>query len=174
MLKNKREMREEHSILSSVALGVLIPLYDFYKPFVWFLLLGLALIVIDYRFGTRASKKKQKDWKEQNPGKKTPEVLKFRRSRAWRRTGNKIVDYLCWITVAGLTGKAIEGRYNVPYIDLLVPLVIIAVIYRIEYTSAINNYFYIKGIKKKVKLFGFLDKNKGIIEEVELKTEEDE
>ena len=58
----------------------------------WLIALSFALIIADFWLGISESKMVGKD---------------IRRSKAWRRTLNKVVDYMCYLMVAGLLGKAI-------------------------------------------------------------------
>lgn len=58
----------------------------------WLIALSFALIVADFWLGLSESKLVGKP---------------IRRSKAFRRTLNKVVDYMCYLMVAGLLGKAI-------------------------------------------------------------------
>ena len=70
-----------------------------------------------------------------------------------RRAINKLVDYICWITLAGVVGNAFGTILGIPILSALILLVV----YGIELTSCFNNYFEFKGINKQIniwKLFG--------------------
>ena len=99
---------------------------DFIEPLKWFLLLGLILIFADLRFGIAAAKKRGE---------------KIRISRAGRRTINKIVDYLCWILVAGAMGKAFGIPFNIP----VLPAITLLVVCGLEINSVFMNYFEARG-----------------------------
>lgn len=58
----------------------------------WLIALSFALILADFWLGISESKAKKKE---------------IRKSKAFRRTFNKLVDYICYLMVAGLLGKAI-------------------------------------------------------------------
>lgn len=58
----------------------------------WLIALSFALIIADFWLGISESKAKKKE---------------IRKSKAFRRTFNKLVDYICYLMVAGLLGKAI-------------------------------------------------------------------
>ena len=58
----------------------------------WLIALSFALIIADFWLGISESKLIGKE---------------IRKSKAWRRTLNKVVDYMCYLMVAGLLGKAI-------------------------------------------------------------------
>ena len=70
-----------------------------------------------------------------------------------RRMINKFVDYICWITLAGVIGNTFGTVLGIPILSAIILLVV----YGIEITSCFNNYFEFKGINKKIniwKLFG--------------------
>lgn len=117
---------------------VISPFVEFYQALLPFLILAVVLIVADTRFGVEASIKRGET---------------FRPSRMMRRAINKLVDYICWITLAGVVGNAFGTILGIPILSALILLVV----YGIELTSCFNNYFEFKGINKKIniwKLFG--------------------
>ena len=89
--------------------AVMSDFLEFMEPLKWFFLLGLILIVVDLRFGILAARARGES---------------IRTSRAVRRTLNKVIDYLCWILVAGAMGKAFGMPFDVPILPALVLLVI--------------------------------------------------
>ena len=58
----------------------------------WMILLAFVLIIADFLFGISASKL---------------QGIEIRKSRAGRRTLNKVIDYLCYILLGAVIGKAI-------------------------------------------------------------------
>lgn len=72
----------------------------------------------------------------------------------WRRSLNKIFDYLCWVTFAGLCGRSIGVVMNVPIVSVGTLLVV----YGIEISSCMNNYLEYKGIKKKFNFFKLIQR----------------
>ena len=117
---------------------VISPFVEFYQALLPFLILALVLIVADTRFGVEASVKRGET---------------FRPSRMMRRMINKFVDYICWITLAGVVGNAFGTVLGIPILSALILLIV----YGIELTSCFNNYFEFKGVNKKIniwKLFG--------------------
>ena len=118
---------------------------EFMEPLKWFFLLGLILIVVDLRFGVLAAKARGE---------------KIRTSRAVRRTLNKIIDYLCWILVAGAMGKAFGMPFDVP----ILPAIVLLVIYGCEVNSCYGNYFEAHGKKIRINIFKFFAKKADIIE----------
>jgi hypothetical protein len=81
-------------------------------------------------------------------------------SRAVRRTLNKLVDYICWVTLAGLLGNTFGVVFGIP----LLSAVLLLVIYGVEVNSCYNNYFEARGIKKKINIFKFFKKKTDIID----------
>ena len=85
---------------------------------------------------------------------------KIRKSRALRRTINKLVDYTCWILLSVGIEYAFGLSLNIP----LVPVFIMLVIYGIELNSVFQNYFDYRGIKAKVNIFNWFKKKVDIID----------
>ncbi|MFR9542362.1 MAG: hypothetical protein SNH27_09950 [Rikenellaceae bacterium] len=136
---------QERNIINGVSAVIMSSLYDFAYPLRWLLLLGAALIVVDLRFGIRASRVRGES---------------VRTSRAIRRTVNKSIDYLCWILIAGALGETFGDSLGVKVLPLLVMLVI----YGVEVNSCFSNYFEAKGSIFQVDIFKFFAKNMDIIE----------
>ena len=99
----------------------------------WFLILAIILILGDLRFGIAAAKKRGE---------------RIRPSRAVRRSINKLVDYICWLSIATVMGINFGTVFDIP----LLSVIIMAVVCIIEMSSIIDNYLEYKGIKKKVNL----------------------
>ena len=125
--------------------GFLIGLLDFFIWAKWLLLLAFLLTMADLKFGISAAKYRN-------------EIVK--RSRAVRRTLDKITNYCLWIILAYTFGQAFGQPFG---IDLL-PLIILLVIYGVELESIYVNYFAAKGKKVKVNVFKFFSKKNDIIE----------
>ena len=125
--------------------GFLIGLLDFFIWAKWLLALAFLLTMADLKFGISAAKYRN-------------EIVK--RSRAVRRTLDKITNYCLWIILAYTFGQAFGQPFG---IDLL-PLIILLVIYGVELESIYVNYFVAKGKKVKVNVFKFFSKKNDIIE----------
>ena len=69
----------------------------------WLIALSFALIIADFWLGISESKLVGKE---------------IRKSKAWRRTLNKVVDYMCYLMVAGLLGKAIGEPMGLDYLKV--------------------------------------------------------
>lgn len=126
-------------------------LADFYGHLAPWLLLGMVLVFVDLRFGLLAAKARKED---------------IRPSRAWRRTLNKMVDYLCWVTLAEVCSRTFGLALGAP----IVSIAMLFVIYGIELNSCVNNYLEYKGIKKKWNFFKLVGKEDLLEEEKESST----
>ena len=103
----------------SVALADFI---GYLEPIKWLVVCGIILVICDLRFGVMASKTRGE---------------KIRKSRAVRRTINKLVDYTCWILLA----VGIEFAFGISLHIPLIPVFIMLVIYGVELNSIFENYF---------------------------------
>ena len=133
---------QDRNVIAGATAAVISPMVDFYSSLLPFLMLAIALIIIDSRFGIQASKKRGEA---------------IRTSRAVRRAINKLVDYICWITLAGMIGQTFGTAFHVP----LLSIIVLCIVYSIELTSIFNNYFFYKGIKKKFNGWKFFSKLTG-------------
>lgn len=129
--------------------SVIAMLFDFFEPLRWILIAALVLILVDLRFGIAAARRRG-------------EIVRF--SRAIRRTVNKIVDYFCWVLLAGVIGEAFGEPFSIP----LLPLIILLVIFGCEINSCYSNYFESHGKKVKVNIFKLFAKKADIIEPEEI------
>lgn len=136
---------DERNVIGGFVMAIMSNLFDFMEPLKWFLLLGFILIMVDLRFGIMAAKTRG-------------EVV--RPSRAIRRTANKIIDYLCWILVAGAMGKAFGIPFDVP----VLPSIVLLVVYGCEINSCYGNFFEAHGKKIKINIFKLFAKKVDIIE----------
>lgn len=122
---------QERNVIGSVTTVALTPFIDFYQSLVPYIILAIVLIIADSRFGIEAAQKRG-------------EVI--RQSRKWRRAINKLVDYICWISLAGVFSNAYSDILSIPTLSGIVLLIV----YAIEITSCFNNYFEFKGIKMRI------------------------
>lgn len=136
---------QERNIIGGVTATIVTPLLEFYTHLIPFLLLAIVLIACDLRFGVARAKR-------------AGEAVRM--SRAVRRTLNKLVDYICWVTLAGLFGNTFGEVFGIP----LLSAVLLLIIYGIEMNSCYNNYFEARGIKKKFNVFKLFKKKIDVIE----------
>ena len=138
--------------------AVLSPFVDGWESLVVWLIVALVLILADLRFGVAASRKRGE---------------RIRRSRVIRRTINKMVDYICWISIAWALGNSFGKVFNIPLLVAIVMLIACS----IEISSIVDNYFEYKGINKRLnvwKFFSKLFKIPAIEESIEDKSENNE
>jgi MFS family permease len=124
---------QERNIIGGVTASVLSPFIEGWQQMLWFLILAIILILGDLRFGIAAAKKRGE---------------RIRPSRAVRRSINKLVDYICWLSIATVVGINFGTVFDVP----LLSVIIMAIVCLIELSSIIDNYLEYKGIKKKVNI----------------------
>lgn len=125
---------QERNIINGTTAAIVAPLLDFYNSLIPFIILAIVLIFVDSRFGVAAARKRGEP---------------IRTSRKWRRAINKLVDYICWVTLAGMFGQTFGSILGIPILSGLLLLVV----YGIEISSCYNNYFEAKGIKKRINIF---------------------
>ncbi len=133
-------MNETNNLFSAAMAALGMVLADFYGHLAPWLLLGMVLVFVDLRFGVLAARVRGEE---------------IRSSRAWRRTLNKMVDYLCWVTLAEVCSRTFGITLGTP----LVSMAMLFIIYGIELNSCVNNYLEYKGIKKKWNFFRLVGKD---------------
>lgn len=145
---------EQTNYAATILSIVGVTLLEFYEPLLPWLLFAFMLILSDLRFGILASKKRGEE---------------IRHSRMLRRTFNKAMDYVCWVTLAGLCSRSIGVVFGIP----VVSIGLLIIIYGIEISSCVNNYFVYKGIKKKFNFWKLLNRPEveNAIEEEDVKSE---
>ena len=122
---------QERNIISATTSMALMPFIEFYQALTPYIILAIVLIIADSRFGVEAAQKRG-------------EVI--RQSRKWRRAINKLVDYICWISLAGVFSNAYSSVLGIPMLSGIVLLVV----YAIEIVSCFNNYFEFKGVELRL------------------------
>lgn len=140
-------MNETNNLFSAAMAAVGMVLSEFYAHLAPWLLLGAVIVLVDLRFGILAAKKRGEE---------------IRTSRMWRRTFNKMVDYLCWVTLAEVCSRTFGITIGVP----VVSMAMLFIIYGIEINSCVNNYLEYKGVKKKLNFFKLVGKEE-LLEDVE-------
>lgn len=146
-------MEQERNVVNGAMSVVLADWLSYLEPIKWLALCGIILVFCDLRFGVMAAKVRGE---------------KIRKSRAMRRTINKLVDYTCWI----LLSIGIEFAFGISLNIPLIPVFVMLVIYGIELNSVFQNYFDYRGIKAKVNIFNWFKKKVDIIEIEEKEKEE--
>ncbi len=129
----------ERNVLAGTAATVLSPFVDGWQNLLIWGIVAFALIIGDLRFGICAARKRGE---------------KIRGSRAVRRTVNKMVDYICWVSIAIVLGGSFGQIFGVPLLAAIIMLIVCT----IELSSIFDNYFEYKGIKKKFNAWKFFAK----------------
>lgn len=148
---------QERNVISGVAASVFSPFVDGWENLVVWLIVALVLTIVDLRFGVEAAVKRGEH---------------IRGSRVVRRTVNKIVDYICWISIAWVLGNSFGKIFDIPLLVAIIMLIVCS----IEISSIFDNYFEYKGLNKKFnvwKFFSKLFKISAIEESIEDKDEND-
>lgn len=132
----------------------LLGLLDFFTWAKWLLILALVLTMADLKFGIAASKYRGEEVKK---------------SKAVRRTLDKISSYILWIILAYTFGQA----FGLPFGIELLPILMLLVIYGVELESIYVNYFASKGKNVRVNILKFFGKKTDLIEIEEQKESEE-
>ena len=127
-------MEESNNLFAAAMSAIGATIANFYTHLAPWLLLGAVLVLVDLRFGILAARRRGET---------------IRASRAVRRTVNKMMDYLCWVTVAELASRTFGVTIGVPVVSMGT----LFVIYAIEFNSCMNNYFEYKGIKGRFDIW---------------------
>lgn len=150
-------MGTERNVIGGFTATVLSPMIDGWSKLIPYIIFAIVLILADLRYGLKAARKRGEE---------------IRHSRAWRRSLNKLVDYICWLSISWFFGLTFGKDFGVPIISY----VVLAVIYIIEMQSILDNYLEYKELNKKIsvwKLFKSLFKKAEVeIEEVVVDKEE--
>lgn len=107
----------------------------------WMILLAVILILSDLWFGISASR---------------VQGIAIRKSRAGRRTLNKLVDYICYILLGAVMGKAIGEPYGVD--PMVVSITVMILCYCFEIDSIYGHICEIHGIKKQYSIWKIIFK----------------
>ena len=107
----------------------------------WMILLAIILILSDLWFGISASRVQD---------------IVIRKSRAGRRTLNKLVDYICYILLGAVLGKAIGEPYGMN--PIVVSITVMVICYCFEVDSIYGHICEIHGIKKRYSIWRILFK----------------
>ena len=123
---------------------------DFYSHLQWWLLLGVIAILVDLRFGILAAKVRGET---------------IRTSRAIRRTLNKAVDYLGIVTLAEMLWRTYGAEIGTPVVSMGV----LFVLYGVEISSILNNYFEYKGLPWRIDILKLLRKKSDLADAIDTK-----
>lgn len=129
------------SLFKAFTVGILGECTQILYDLRWMIVLAIILILSDLWFGVSASR---------------IQGIEIRKSRAGRRTLNKLVDYICYILLGAVIGKAIGEPYGVDPIEVSITIIILC--YCFEIDSIYGHICEIHGIKKKYSIWKILFK----------------
>lgn len=130
---------QERNVISGTTATVFSSFADGMESLAVWLLAAFVLIVVDLRFGVKAALARGE---------------KIRGSRVIRRTVNKMVDYICWISLALVLGGSFGKAFDMPLLVAIVMLVVCC----IEISSIFDNYFEYKGMGKHFNVWKFFSR----------------
>lgn len=107
----------------------------------WLVLLSIILVLTDLWFGISASKQKG---------------IPIRRSRAGRRTLNKLMDYFLYIMTGAILGKAIGEPWGIDAIDVAAGVMILCCGFELD--SIYCHICELHNIQKRISLWRILFK----------------
>lgn len=107
----------------------------------WMILLAFVLILSDFWFGISVSRM---------------QGIEVKKSRAGRRTLNKVIDYLCYVLLGAVIGKAIGDPYGLNPITVSITIMILC--YCFEIDSIYNHICELHGVKKRYSIWAILGK----------------
>lgn len=121
----------------------------------WMLALILLFVIADFRFGWGESHKRYNEAVKAN-NTVLADKYRWHTSRAWRRTMNKLMDYIMWITMGMIVGMVVLKPFGIDYTygGMVATIIIICMC---ELPSAFGHFFYLHGVHvEKRTLMGFL------------------
>lgn len=119
----------------------------------WLLIAITLFVFADFRYGWGENSKRYEEAKKNND-RLLMMQYKWRTSRAIRRTINKLIDYLIWVTLGMIFGISILKPLNVDYIFGGLAATMIAV--ACEGKSILGHFMFLHGIviqQKTIKGF---------------------
>lgn len=105
----------------------------------WMILLAFVLILSDLWFGISVSRM---------------QGIEVRKSIVGRRTLNKVIDYLCYVLLGAIIGKAIGDPYGLN--PIMVSITIMILCYCFEIDSIYNHICELHGVKKRYSIWTIL------------------
>lgn len=130
---------QERNVISGTTATVFSQFIDGWENLITWLIVAFVLILADLWFGIEAAAKRCEN---------------IRGSRAVRRTINKMVDYICWISIAWVLGSSFGKLFDIPLLVAIIMLIICS----IEVSSIFDNYFEYKGLNKRFNVWKFFSR----------------
>lgn len=143
MINNIDKITEttSQSLFKAFTVGLLGECTQILYDLRWMILLAIILILSDLWFGISVSR---------------VHSIEIRKSRAGRRTLNKLVDYICYILLGAVLGKALGEPYGID--PIVVSITVMVLCYCFEIDSIYSHICEIHGIKKRYSIWKILFK----------------
>lgn len=141
MIVDKITETTTQSLFKTFTVGIIGECTQVLYDLRWMIILAIILILSDLWFGISASKVQK---------------IEVRKSRAGRRTLNKIVDYICYVLLGAVLGKAIGEPYGIN--PILVSVTAMILCYCFEIDSIYGHICEIHGIKKRYSIWKIIFK----------------
>lgn len=133
------ESNSFNTIFKTGIIGFISECYAIIFDLRWMILLAFVLILSDFWFGISVSRM---------------QGIEVRKSRAGRRTLNKVIDYLCYVLLGAVIGKAIGDPYGLNHITVSITIMILC--YCFEIDSIYNHICELHGVKKRYSIWAIL------------------
>lgn len=133
------ESNSFNTLFKTGIIGFTVECYAIVFDLRWMILLAFVLIIADFWFGISASKL---------------QGIEIRKSRAGRRTLNKVIDYLCYIVLGAVIGKAIGEPYGLNPITVSITIMILC--YCFEIDSIYNHICVLHGVQKRYSIWSII------------------
>lgn len=149
---------QERNVISGTSAAVFSSFVEGWENLIVWLIVAFVLVLADLKFGAQAAMKRGET---------------IRGSRVIRRTVNKMVDYICWISIAWVLGNSFGRVFEIPLLVAIIMLIVCS----IEISSIFDNYFEYKGLSKRFNVWKFFSKLfriSAIEESIEDKSEEND
>lgn len=133
------ESNSFNTIIKTGIIGFTSECYAIIFDLRWMILLAFVLILSDFWFGISVSRM---------------QGIEVRKSKAGRRTLNKVIDYLCYVLLGAVIGKAIGDPYGLNHITVSITIMILC--YCFEIDSIYNHICELHGVKKRYSIWTIL------------------
>lgn len=129
----------QDSIRKVMIMPMTVEFIEMFHNLRWMIGLAMVLIIADFWFGINESKYLHKP---------------IRRSRACRRTFNKFIDYILYISMGALLGKAFGTPFG--WDPMVISAIVMILCYGFEIDSIYGHICVIHGIKTHISIWKIL------------------
>lgn len=129
----------QDSLRKVMIMPMTIEFIEMFHNLRWMIGLAMVLIIADFWFGINESKYLHKP---------------IRRSRACRRTFNKFIDYILYISMGALLGKAFGTPFG--WDPMVISAIVMILCYGFEIDSIYGHICVIHGIKTHISIWKIL------------------